>query len=377
MNQSYYLPHTKLQSLLDAIIERGYRCVGPQTRGGTITYDDFSQVKELPWGYEDEQLPGQYTLKKTQKTGYFNWVNGPQAIKPELFKPKESLWNVTRDEEGKLSFQPAQLTPAPLCLFGVRPCDIAAMQIQDKVFITGTYRDERYAQRRENTLIIAANCITSSNNCFCVGAGGFPKAERGYDIALTEIEDGFTLEFGSEQGSDIIASLKLSEADGSQINYAKQRIQEAADKQTKTLPGTNLRDALMNNLDHPRWDAVAERCLSCGNCTQVCPTCFCHSEEDEPNVKGNHSEHVREWDSCFTQGHSYIHGKVIRSQTRQRYRQWLTHKLGTWHDQFGESGCVGCGRCVSWCPVGIDITEEATAICSDFINLENKENSHG
>ena len=133
-------------------------------------------------------------------------------------------------------------------------------------------------------------------------------------------------------------------------------MQEAAQQQTRSLPSHNLRDALFANLEHPRWEDVAERCLSCGNCTSVCPTCFCHSETDETALDGDHSLHARQWDSCFTQGHSYIHGMTIRADTRTRYRQWLTHKLGSWHDQYGRSGCVGCGRCIAWCPVGIDIT---------------------
>jgi ferredoxin len=137
----------------------------------------------------------------------------------------------------------------------------------------------------------------------------------------------------------------------------------AAEAQQRTLPGRDLQAPLFARLSHPQWQAIGERCLACGNCTAVCPTCFCHSEQEHPALDGGGSEHVREWDSCFTPGHSYIHGVVIRAETSQRYRQWLTHKLGSWHEQYGRSGCVGCGRCITWCPVGIDITEEVTTIC--------------
>ena len=138
-----------------------------------------------------------------------------------------------------------------------------------------------------------------------------------------------------------------------------------ARQQTRTLPGRDLEQTLFARLEHPRWDAVASRCLSCTNCTSVCPTCFCYSEREAPALSGEASEHVREWDSCFTEGHSYIHGLVVRPGTRERYRQWLTHKLGGWHAQYGRSGCVGCGRCIAWCPAGIDITEETHALCAD------------
>ena len=130
----------------------------------------------------------------------------------------------------------------------------------------------------------------------------------------------------------------------------------------RTLDVTDIRDLLARNLENERWDDVATRCLTCGNCTLVCPTCFCLTVEDHTDLTGDHSERTRLWDSCFTLDHSYIHGGSIRPSGRSRYRQWLTHKFGTWHDQFGSSGCVGCGRCIAWCPVGIDVTEELTAI---------------
>jgi ferredoxin len=119
---------------------------------------------------------------------------------------------------------------------------------------------------------------------------------------------------------------------------------------------------LARNPEHPRWAQVAERCLTCGNCTLSCPTCFCHTVEDVADLAGTTAERVRRWDSCFTSEFSYIHGGSVRPSARSRYRQWLTHKLSAWHDQFGTSGCVGCGRCITWCPAKIDITEEVHAI---------------
>ena len=130
----------------------------------------------------------------------------------------------------------------------------------------------------------------------------------------------------------------------------------------RELDTTDIRELLYRNYEHPRWDEVAERCLACGNCTMVCPTCFCTTVEDVTDLAGEHVERHQRWDSCFTIDYSHIHGGAVRGSTRSRYRQWMTHKLATWIDQFGSSGCVGCGRCITWCPVGIDITEEARAI---------------
>ena len=122
-----------------------------------------------------------------------------------------------------------------------------------------------------------------------------------------------------------------------------------------------IRELLYNNLENPHWDEVATRCLNCANCTMVCPTCFCTTVQDVTDLTGKHAERWRKWDSCFSTEFSYIHGGSIRTSAKSRYRQWLVHKLASWHDQFGTSGCVGCGRCITWCPVGIDITEEANA----------------
>ncbi len=124
----------------------------------------------------------------------------------------------------------------------------------------------------------------------------------------------------------------------------------------------NLRDLLLSNLEHPRWDDVAQRCLSCTNCTMVCPTCFCASVSEVSDLTGDQVQRVRQWESCFNIDFSYTAGGTVRGDTRSRYRQWLTHKLASWHDQFETSGCVGCGRCITWCPVGIDLTEEVAAI---------------
>lgn len=363
-----FLPYQALQNLITQLKTAGYDCIGPQVRDGAIVYDKFNQAEQLPWGLRDIQKPGEYQLVSTEKQEAFGFANGPQAIKPLLFKARESVWKVVRDAQGKLQFQSAQVNEKPIAIFGARSCDLAAMAIQDKVFLEKDRVDPRYQQRRENLFIIAVNCSYASDNCFCVSAGTGPQVRDTYDILMTEVEQGFVVQTGSDKAHAILRPLNLTKATEQQINEASARPAQAAAMQTKRIPLNNqrgLRDLLFSNLDHPRWEAVAERCLSCGNCTQVCPTCFCHSEIETPALDGKSSEHTREWDSCFTDGHSYIHDKVIHDDTRKRYRQWLTHKVGSWFDQFDTSGCVGCGRCISWCPVGIDLTEELAAISGE------------
>lgn len=363
-----FLPHEKLQQLIDALKQAGYAVIGPQVRDGAIVYDTLECAEQLPWGVREQQAPGNYHLEKISEQEAFAWANGPQALKPLLFKARETVWKVNRDEHGKLVFIPMTAKELPMAVIGARACDLVGMAIQDKIFIEGKHVDVRYQERRKNLFVVAVICTYSAKNCFCVSAGTGPQAETNYDIKMVELNNGFIIESGSEKGKYIIDKLKLRKAKIEQISQAEQRVDNAANMQTKRISFNNsraLRDVLFNNLDHPRWDNIASRCLSCTNCTQVCPTCFCHDENDKAPLDGSTTEHIREWDSCFTADHSYITGKVIRDDTRKRYRQWLTHKVGSWHDQFGTSGCVGCGRCITWCPVGIDITEELAAITGE------------
>lgn len=371
---SYFLPHHRLQEFIDILHHAGFLCIGPQVHDNAIVYDPLKHAEELPWGIQDHQSKGQYRLEKTDEKKAFSFANGAQAIKPLLFKPKETVWKVVRNTEGKLEFKPHHPKEQPIAIIGARSCDLAAMAIQDKVFLSDKNIDPRYKERRENLFIVAINCSYSSQNCFCVSAGTGPHVKNNFDILMTEIDGGLVVKIGSERGKNIIIKLNLEKAQTDQQEKAVKNVSNAADMQTKRIPLDNsygLRDLLFSNLDHPRWDEVADRCLSCGNCTQVCPTCFCHSEVEKPELDGSCSEHQREWDSCFTAGHSYVNGNVIRDDTRKRYRQWLTHKVGSWFDQFDVSGCVGCGRCVSWCPVGIDITEELAAISGES-NIREK-----
>lgn len=358
-----FLPAAHLQHLLDALVRAGFRCIGPQLRDGAIVYGTLESAAEFPAGIGDIQAPGSYRVSRTAGARKFAWANGPQALKPLLFAPHEDLWHAERRLDGGLEFIPDLPAAGPLAVIGVRACDLAALAMHDQHFLHGPYPDPCYARRRSELFLVAVNCTHPAATCFCVSTGDGPRAVGGFDIALDELNDGFVAACGSERAHALLATLDLARATPEQIAEAQRQSEQAAQAQTRHLPSRNLRDALFSNLEHPRWAEVAERCLSCGNCTSVCPTCFCHREQEEPGLDGSSSGHAREWNSCFAKDHSFIHGLVFRPDTRTRYRQWLTHKLGGWHEQFGRSGCVGCGRCVTWCPVGIDITEEAMAIC--------------
>lgn len=360
------MPRAQMQALIEALNNAGFHCVGPKVRDAAIVYETLRDADEFPAGMQDRQEPGRYRIEQTGTPRMFAWANGPQALKPLLFTPREVLWHARRTVEGGVAFEAELPREKPLAVFGVRACDLAALAIHDQHFMQqahGACVDPYYAKRREEMFLVAVNCTHPASTCFCASTGDGPRAQHAFDIALDERDDGFLVECGSERARAILDKMALAPATREQIDDAMRATDEAAQRMTRSLPGRNLRDLLFARLDHPRWEEVADRCLSCGNCTSVCPTCFCHSENDLQQLDGSQSEHVREWDSCFTRGHSQIHGLLVRPDTRTRYRQWMTHKLGSWHDQFGRSGCVGCGRCITWCPVGIDITEEAAAIC--------------
>lgn len=359
-----YIPQDQFQSLIDQLKTMGYRCVGPQVRDGAIVYHTLHDCSQLPKSVSEHQSPGHYEIEITNSQRYFSWANGPQAIKPYVFAPKEILWRA-RQINGQLQFQDLTPDPEPVAIIGVRACDIAALYIQDKHFLQEEKKDPYYLARRQQLFLVAVNCTHPAETCFCASTADGPRATYGYDIVLSELDDGFLVHGLSDKGLELIEKLPTSPADEAHIQAADAEISQAAQRQTRGLPSCNMKEALFDNLEHEQWEEIAKRCLACGNCTSVCPTCFCHAEDDIPVLDGGSSEYFRQWDSCFTQGHSYIHGMTIRATTAQRFRQWLTHKLGSWHDQYGRSGCVGCGRCITWCPVGIDITEEVKAICGE------------
>ena len=354
-----------LGDLLRALAAHGFRTVGPTVRDGAIVYDDIESAAELPIGWTDDQAPGRYRLERRDDEARFGYAVGPHSWKQFLLPARIRLWRARKQDDG---FVVEQDEPdgAPLAMIGVRACELNGITIQDKVLLGGTYADHDYAARRKDAFIVAVNCFEPASTCFCTSMETGPKAEAGYDLALTEILDGghrLLVEVGTMRGAEVLADVPTRPAEPADLAAAGAAVDGAVQKMGRHVDTTDIRDMLARNLENERWEEVASRCLTCGNCTLVCPTCFCTSVEDHTDLAGD-AERTREWDSCYSVDYSYIHGGSIRPSGKSRYRQWLTHKFGTWYDQFGSSGCVGCGRCIAWCPVGIDVTEELAAIRS-------------
>lgn len=363
---AWLLPRQRLGELLSALGAQGYDVIGPTLREGAIVYDSIQSDAELPIGLTDAQGPGRYRVEQRQDQAVFGFAVGAGSFKQQFHVPEERLYRVHR--EGKsLRFTPEPVEKKKLALLGARGCDLAALAIQDRVLKHDRYHDERYAARRSDVIVVAVHCGAPSASCFCTSMGTGPRAAGPWDLALTELLEGdhrFIVETGSAIGVTLVRELGLRPASVlDRVRAAKVPV-SSAERITRRLETVGLRERLADNPDHPRFAQVAERCLACANCTLVCPTCFCTTIEDFTELDGSSAERRRRWDSCFTSDFSYIHGGAVRPSTAARYRQWITHKLSTWHEQFGSSGCVGCGRCITWCPVGIDITEEAAAVGS-------------
>jgi ferredoxin len=364
---NHVLARSDFDALLEELKGRGYRLIGPTVREGAIVYAEISGAGDLPVGWSDEQEAGHYRLRRRDDQAMFAYNVGPHSWKSYQLPAEVRLWRARRAEDGSLrEIAEAPREPVHYAFIGARSCELHASAILDRVLLGGEHPDPADSARREHVFVLAVQCTTAASTCFCASMGTGPTAEHGFDLALTEIVEErhhyFHVEVGSERGAEVLAALPHRPAGPDQQAAASAAHERAVAQMKRELDTSDIRELLYRNYENPRWDEVSERCLSCGNCTMVCPTCFCTSVEDVTDLTGEHVERYQRWDSCFTIDYSNIHGGAVRASTRSRYRQWMTHKLATWIDQFGSSGCVGCGRCITWCPVGIDITEEARAI---------------
>jgi ferredoxin len=367
MTGAYVIERDGFDALVDVLGRRGYTIIGPTVRDGAIVYDEIGSAADLPIGWTDEQDGGHYRLRRREDNALFGYAVGPHSFKQYQLPAQVNLWRGRLDERGALrEVIESEPEPPRYAFLGARSCELHAMGILERVLLGSRHPDPADADRIRDAFIVAVQCGQAGGTCFCVSMNTGPVAEQGFDLALTEIIDAdrhhFVAQVGTDRGAEVLQEVPHRPASEAEWGGAAEVHARTASQMGRELDVTDIKGLLYRNYEHPRWDEVADRCLTCGNCTMVCPTCFCTTVEDVTDLEGREVERQQRWDSCFTVDYSHIHGGAVRGSARSRYRQWMTHKLATWWDQFDTSGCVGCGRCITWCPVGIDITEEARAI---------------
>jgi ferredoxin len=374
-----FLPNAGLGELVSILRGEGYTVIGPTIQEGVIMLRPIESAEQLARGVQDEQDGGYYRLTPIDRDFFFQYVVGPISPKNYFFPPRQALFAM-HIEGGQMLLEPTGPQPPKLAFIGVRPCELAAIRVQDRVFGIDqpqrTFRCESetyYRQTREQSLLIAVNCVRPAGTCFCMSWGTGPDAREGYDLVMTELRDGFVIRAGSERGRDLLARLSGREASSAEMELEELKIEQARKHMGRHLKTAGVKELLDQNIEHPRWDRVAKRCLSCGNCTMVCPTCFCSTVTDSNDLASGRMHRQRQQESCYTLQFSYTTGGPGRNTIRGRYRHWLRHKVCTWWDQFEMSGCVGCGRCITWCPVGIDLTEEIAAIREEHAKTQATE----
>ena len=364
-NYKFRISVSDLESLFNHLLDMQYDNIGPSYRDGAIMLDHLSSFNQIAKGFSELSSKGHYELIDNNDESLFQYTTGPMSFKRFLHPEKRKLWTADLNKDGFDIH--AEKWPSKMAFWGIRSCDLHAIAVLDEVFLNQTYENSWYKKAKEDLFVISVGCTNPSSSCFCTTMNTGPEPQKDYDFMIVELKDelgySYAVATGSERAEEIAESLKFSKIEVKETDLAKDLLRKSSGKMVKSFDPEKAAETIANTMDHKHWDEVANRCLSCANCTLVCPTCFCTSTEDFTDITGDHTERWLRWDSCFNGDFSFIHGGKIRGSTKSRYRQWLTHKISNWHGQFGSSGCVGCGRCATWCPVGIDIREEIIALC--------------
>jgi ferredoxin len=344
-----------------------HRVIGPKIENSSIILAEI-EFADIPYGYRDQQGKGSYRISKGSGSEIFSFSNSHDSFKRFLHPPSAEIFTFQKDRKG-FQVRPSAYSERPIAFLGIRGCDIAALKLYDRIFLESPVRDKNYQRLRSGSMVIALNCIYPGDNCFCSSMGTGPEVKDGFDTALTELDDSFLIEVKTVMGGKILEGLPLEEAESGDMKEKDSRIENCRRMIKKSIRAQELPSVICRNLEHPRWTEIAKRDLECGNCTQVCPTCFCNSSYEHIEVSSISKKRyefsgvrIRTWDSCFSKNFARVHGGNFRPSRRARYRQWMSHKLAYTFEQFGLTGCVGCGRCITWCPAGIDITEELEAL---------------
>lgn len=348
----------QLKNIYEKLKEE-YTVVAPELNDGVIKYEESTDFEKIPAGYKQFEFAGSYQIFKSSNR-FFSYIRPYNNLKYFLRPPSIKLLTVI-EKDGNLEFS-YQEQRKKIAFFDIRRCDLKALSILDKVYLNENYPDSYYKSLREDIFIVGVDCAEAGDVCFCNSMDIDFDSFYSADMFITEIDDGFLVDTVSKKAEHLVEGLGLStptKEDLAKRQEIKRRFKESFKKKLDTA---NLKEILYQKIEHPYWEEIGKRCLSCANCTQVCPTCFCFDIKEINSLDMKKSERFAVWDSCFNQTFATVHKFNIRDSIASRYRQWLMHKMAYWQDQFGDFGCVGCGRCITWCPAKIDIHIETVKL---------------
>lgn len=337
MPDTGYLPKEKLKDFIRELAKDAIVHV-PCLEGETVVFRPFSEDREL-------------------------CLERPANIPPKsiIYPQSETLFSFEHkkdpEDHQKMSVELKVDIDAPgTVIFGARPCDARGFVIYDRVFIDTDTPDPYYKKRRENTLVVTLSCTAPFPGCFCVGVGGSPAGKEGTDAMLTEIAGGYIVEPVTEKGKAIL-NKPMVEDGSTRLKDAQQAQQKAHEAVKNPFAGgmPNISPELFDA--DPFWEQALSKCVSCGACTYLCPTCYCFNITDE-QVYGK-GERIRSWDACM-----FFHFTLEASTHNprptkfQRFKNRVGHKFVYYPEKYeGAIACCGCGRCIRYCPVSVDISE--------------------
>ncbi len=268
----------------------------------------------------------------------------PQVPSTEFLLPQKDLLFRYIQHSGRYVFESEE--PKPRLIMGIRPCDLKAIKVLDKIFGSEP-ADNSYMRKRRSLILVVLNCNHPGKACFCSQLGAGPECQDGFDLLLTELDSGYLVESGSSSGMLILKDYSefFQDADLSHINEKNNKMDEA----TRMMEPCQNRspDYILNAIERADWESLGRQCLNCGGCTFVCPVCHCFNIIDLGVPDG---ERLRCRDSCILSGFSRMTGNVNpRKSAGERLRNWYLDKFQHIPENTGLQGCVGCGRCIQVC----------------------------
>lgn len=322
-----------LPKFIELLRNLGYEVFGPKQKEGVLVLDRVENGVEL-------DLP--LTMLPPKKL---------------FFPPREILYSYERVEGRVVLQDPLESLSKPLAVIGIRPCDLNGLLILDRVF-KGEFKDPFYLERRERAFLACFHCREPAEYCFCDAMGAGPSIEKGYDLLATDLGDRYFFRSGSEAGERVLKDEVFKDALEEDRAQAQAELERLKSKLRSGLNIRGLAERIKTKFWSRFWDERTSKCVLCGACNLVCPTCYCFTVVDETDFTGEKGKRVRVWDPCHFKGFALIAGGLnFRGDRISRIKLRIYHKLCYSVEQRGTYDCVGCGRCIEYCPAHIDLRE--------------------